>query len=154
MKARVRATGAVSELRDYGPTFTPRYCIGDTFYNIEEIDILTEDEVSIMVNYPGKQQEFILHCKVLHVQDTVQSNGSRKLNIILNDVDPRDEYVKVVPKKTLSESEFSEALKKYMGEDSHEWKELTQDVFVQLYTDYFMSGWTFEEWAKRWKASE
>ena len=94
MKARVKKTGTVGELRDYGEIFTPRYCIDGTFYNIDEIEIITEDEVSIMVNYPSRQQEIVVHCKLLHVQDTVMTNGSRKLTIILNDADPRDNYVK------------------------------------------------------------
>jgi len=48
--------------------------------------------------------------------------------------------------KILSKSEFKEQLKQLLGEESHEWTEMTNEDFECLYADYFKSGKTFDEW--------
>lgn len=48
--------------------------------------------------------------------------------------------------KILSKSDFREKLKQLLGEEAHEWTEMTDDDFECLYADYFKSGKTFDEW--------
>ena len=49
--------------------------------------------------------------------------------------------------KIYRKNKFSNKLKQLLGEDSHEWQELTTDVFDELWIDFSKSG-TFEEWSK------
>ncbi len=40
MKAKVKATGEVGEVQDFGEKFVPRYRVGDRFYFANELDFL------------------------------------------------------------------------------------------------------------------